>query len=344
MIILSHVRIPDILRQGRDFDVPLMVIISGISMMMSPQGGSYSLYVWKRIKRLAMPTWIFLTVYFILNRALGWTPSELNTKTVLCSYAFLQDHSIGYVWIIRVFLLVALLAPPIRYLAGKIKSTSAYLLALLVFWCVYETILWISQPYLDNSIGRMASMYIFYGISYGIIFALGLRYKELSSRQIILVSGIGLVTFILLMTVLYRIKGQLTPTVYYKYPPSTYYVSYALFVAGFLYLISGRITKVMEYLRPLDRFTMFVAKNSIWIYLWHIIAVQVTITIQTTGYDGYGHDAVLLLANNWILSYICIYAFGVLAAWTQVAMVTKLLIPALKSDKAKRNIRTVLTG
>ena len=310
-------------------------------MMMTSTQDSYPLYVWKRIKRLAMPAWIFLVVYFLLNWAIRWAPEQLKFTTIAYNFAFLQDGAIGYIWIIRIFLLVALLGPPIRYLAGRIKSTSVYLGMLLICWCVYEAILWISLPHLDNPIGRVASMYIFYGVSYGIIFALGARFREFSSRQIILISGVGLATFLVMMAVLYQIKGQLVPTVHHKSPPTSYYMSNALFAGGLLYLLSGWIVKVVERLWFLERFVMFVAKNSIWVYLWHIIAVQLTISIQEAGSD----QAVLLhLTNNWILNYICVYAFGVIVTWVQVTFVTELIIPALKSDKARRNIRTVLTG
>ena len=60
------------LRQIRNFDVPLMVFLSGVSYTLSIKDentlidGGYLKYVIKRFKRLILPTWIFLGIYSIL--------------------------------------------------------------------------------------------------------------------------------------------------------------------------------------------------------------------------------------------------------------------------------------
>jgi len=59
MIILAHVDPSDGLFQLRNFDVPLMVLISGVSFGLSYKGEPYGSYVWKRVKRLLLPVWIF---------------------------------------------------------------------------------------------------------------------------------------------------------------------------------------------------------------------------------------------------------------------------------------------
>ena len=49
MIILAHVTPPDVIMQIRNFDVPLMVIISGISFAISFKNSEkFTIYVWKR--------------------------------------------------------------------------------------------------------------------------------------------------------------------------------------------------------------------------------------------------------------------------------------------------------
>lgn len=64
MIILAHVSPPDIVFQGRNFDVPLMVIVAGLSFQVSYRYESYISYLWKRIKRLLFPVWLFLSIVF----------------------------------------------------------------------------------------------------------------------------------------------------------------------------------------------------------------------------------------------------------------------------------------
>lgn len=69
-VILCHVNPPHQVYNLRNFDVTMLVFASGMGFaagrknyLESPQ--SYLLYVWKRIKRLVLPTWLFLLVYFV---------------------------------------------------------------------------------------------------------------------------------------------------------------------------------------------------------------------------------------------------------------------------------------
>lgn len=62
LIILAHVEAPSGITQFRSFDVPLMVFVSGLSF--STKGGGFWKYVWKRVKRLCIPVYLFLTILF----------------------------------------------------------------------------------------------------------------------------------------------------------------------------------------------------------------------------------------------------------------------------------------
>ena len=125
MVIFAHVNPPDLLFQLRDFDVPLMVIVSALSfgLSYSPQH-SYKSYLWKRIKRLVFPVWIFLSIYFTAEYIVFPESLELNLQTIMSSY--MLTSGIGYVWIIRVFLLVALLSPLIFYIHKNTDSNLRY--------------------------------------------------------------------------------------------------------------------------------------------------------------------------------------------------------------------------
>ena len=66
-IIIAHIDPPSFWMQLRGFDVPLMVFLSGVSYRIS--GGNkqnYWSYAVKRFKRLILPVWVFLTIYFTL--------------------------------------------------------------------------------------------------------------------------------------------------------------------------------------------------------------------------------------------------------------------------------------
>ena len=113
LIILVHVNPPIWIAQFRAFDVPLMIFVSGLAIA-EKQTTSYMKYLWNRSKRLLLPVWLFLLIYlsaFYCLQPLFLPEPYLNGEMVLRSFLLL-DKSIGYVWIIRVFLLIMLLPPP----------------------------------------------------------------------------------------------------------------------------------------------------------------------------------------------------------------------------------------
>ena len=101
-IILAHLKTPSWILILRSFDVQLMVILSGLLANQSSIVNSYT-YIFKRIKRLVIPTYIFLTVWFICLSLLG---KIYNYKYYLASYA-LSRYGIGYVWIILIYLYIS---------------------------------------------------------------------------------------------------------------------------------------------------------------------------------------------------------------------------------------------
>ena len=88
MIILAHMYPPGIIFQIRNFDVPLMVLVASLSFRASFRAQAYMSYLWSRAKRLILPVWIFLSIYFLFIRAravitvikLDFTDVRLSTK------------------------------------------------------------------------------------------------------------------------------------------------------------------------------------------------------------------------------------------------------------------------
>lgn len=56
----------------------------------------------------------------------------------------------------------------------------------------------------------------------------------------------------------------------FKYPPSAYYLAYAGGASGLLWRVSGELMKGAQRLK-IERAVDFIAKNSLWIYFWHIL-------------------------------------------------------------------------
>lgn len=67
LIILVHVNCPNLIKQIRCFDVPLMVFVSGLSC--SYKSGDFWGYLLKRTKRLIIPTWIFFYYIYCVDIA-----------------------------------------------------------------------------------------------------------------------------------------------------------------------------------------------------------------------------------------------------------------------------------
>ena len=119
LLILAHVDAPAFLLQLRCFDVPLMVILSGMlaknsyKRYLAKKNPEHPLfdkgYLWKRIIRLLIPTYIFLTMFFIIMAALGKT---YTARDIIYSYLLQSgNRGIGYVWIVLVYLLCAFEVP-----------------------------------------------------------------------------------------------------------------------------------------------------------------------------------------------------------------------------------------
>lgn len=66
LIILAHVSPPEFLFQLRTFDVPMMIFISGMSYYVaSKKDVKIVPYVKSRFRRLVVPAWIFITLFYI---------------------------------------------------------------------------------------------------------------------------------------------------------------------------------------------------------------------------------------------------------------------------------------
>ncbi len=138
MIILAHTNPPEIIFQARNFDVPLMVVVAGLSFRASYRLEPYFTYLWNRVKRLIFPVWLFLTLYFLVVNKTGYPIALPNFRKIIESYLFLDG--IGYVWIIRVFLLVSIVSPLIYSYCQREKSDGKYLLSVTSIYLLYEFI------------------------------------------------------------------------------------------------------------------------------------------------------------------------------------------------------------
>lgn len=95
-IILAHVNPPNIIFQLRNFDVILMIMISAslfFDKKFEFNRKNYKEYLAKRVKRLLLPTWLFLSIFFIISKL--FSLSNYNFEIILDSY--ILNDGIGFV-------------------------------------------------------------------------------------------------------------------------------------------------------------------------------------------------------------------------------------------------------
>lgn len=237
LVILAHVQAPFVLTQIRSFDVPLMVFVSGLTAS-GKEIPNYWQYVLKRTKRLIIPVWIFLAVYLSAFYFLQFCilPEQYLTGRMIARSFLLLDESIGYVWIIRVFLLVMLVTPIVVKVPEKIKSEALYIIILISIVLLNQVAFQLSTI-MENGAFRNAFIdVIIYGIAYTFPFAVGVRLKE-SNRKTFVIYVAFLLCFFSLLCVNCTLEGNnpLGVSSGYKFPPRPYFIIYGSLISVILW-------------------------------------------------------------------------------------------------------------
>ncbi len=286
LVILAHV-IPhkSILFQLRNFDVPMMVIVSGILFAgMSKKQYSYGQYLRKRIPRLIAPVWLFLSGFFSITWLLSWWQNKSYPFSIgIIIRSFFLTNGINYLWIVKVFVLIAIASPILLQIRNKFSNSKSFLICLAVIYSCYEFLLFLLNVYSSNLefpefinfiIFYLVINLLFYDLPYSCIFGIGLVIKNIKPSQIFLLA-LGLFgVFVTLGIYYYQQNGFFVPTQRYKLLPQLYYVSYGISMSLFVYLIVDKLYKHLFALFDnsfLTQIIVFISSSSLWIFLWHIV-------------------------------------------------------------------------
>lgn len=280
LVILAHVKLPKIISEIRTFDVVLLVFISGMSLKYSKHK-DYFVYIKKRLKKLLIPAWttvsIVLLCLFIGDKIVG-PFSILDWKYVVHSYLLIDGGSIGAVWIVKVYLLIALLTPIIDFLERKVHSSIILLGSGYLAMIIFSYLSLITTKYI------FVQEYIIYAVQYSIIALMGLRFVKRKKSGII----ICLISFFI---ILYGVivTGSFAPSAF-KYPPQIYYISYGLLCSVMLY-------SIMECLKKYKAFDngiiIWLSSHSFSIYIYHIYYLWLFFVLEKVG-----------IRLNYILEYL----------------------------------------
>lgn len=290
-IIIAHVSSPTWLMALRSFDVPFMVIISSILgeksylKVTKNQISTFQYYI-NRFKRLVFPTWLFLLFYFSLYFILSGDLFELDYY--IASFA-LTRYGIGYVWIILIYLYSALLIP----LFAKIKLSKVGIICISTIYFLYE----IAFYFQIGANSKLLNTTLYYIIPYGVLTYLGYNYCNIKKSYKYVIAILSFVVFLSFGIYYWNIYGTPQLVNISKYPPRVYYLAFGVAISFFLLIIFEKF-QFKIYNNP---FICFISKNSLWIYLWHILIL--------TAYDY------LRLPRMWIIELIVVYMSAIVIVY-----------------------------
>jgi peptidoglycan/LPS O-acetylase OafA/YrhL len=321
-ILLAHSAPPQWLFHLRQFDVPLMVFVSGAVCALgeSAASRSYLAYVGKRVIRLLAPAFVFLTGYFLL--AAWLVPGRFDERTILRT--FLLVDGIGYVWVLRVFLLVALLTHPLLWLKERC-SDRVYLAVILGAYLLHEALWGAFAPIAGHH--GVLHYTVFYAIPYGCIFALGLRWPSFSWARAAVWGVAGMLVWSVITLWAYR-HGDRINMWAYKYPPHFNYLWYAMGACHLLLAFALRLRLPESFRAPV----VFLSRASLWIYLWHILALN--LAHELTG--------PVPVAWRWLATFLIVAVVSVGLTLLQKMFVSRLLAELSDRPRTRSWLRSAL--
>lgn len=305
LIILAHVQPPELLFQIRAFDVPLMLFVSGLAFS-GRQPDFSGKFFWKRLKRLVVPVYIFLTAYFIcvyIARMFG-VDFGVRHQHIIGSYLLMDG--IGYVWVIRVFLLVGVLTPFFLAFDKKIQSDS-------LFFSIWGIMIVALELLLANQLGRHITFvreFVYYAVGYGLIFMLGLRFKRLKRGTKILafaIIAVGYAALQIYNNQIFTNNGTYITVNNFKYPPRALFLLYGATLSFVSIFIANKLLKRVH----IPSWIIFIGQNTIWIYLYHIPLIQLTGMMHLT----------------WGMRFFSVYAIATLIVFLQNIVVFRFKFP-----------------
>lgn len=210
----------------------------------------------------------------------------------------------NYIWIIKVFLLIMLVTPLLVHLNNRLKLSWFHILVGGLF-LIQEGIVFFFSSFNPNTLlGLFLKESSTSIVGYSIPFLLGLRVKSLNKDKALHMVVLVLVVLIAVFALYYANYGlpvDITPR--FKYPPQFYFIVYGASVSVLLW----GLRRYLEWAAN-SKLVLFIGRNTIWIYLWHIPFVY----IANRFLDG------------WALKYLFVFMGAVTVFGIQYYIVKKL--------------------
>ena len=266
-IIIAHVGSPDWLMMLRSFDVPLMVILSALLANRSyakheRAGTPVFRYYLSRIRRLVLPVWLFLLLYFLI--VFAFTGKHESLRYYADSFC-LTRYGVGYVWVFLIYLYSAALVP----LFARLKLSAKGAVLVCAAYILYETAWHFRIGLAGGALRNVLDTTFYYIIPYGAVTYLGYNYPSMGKRTKYIILLASALVFAGLAVYHGVSAGSFQLVKIAKYPPTLYYLSYGIACSFALLLLCENRSPGLFRSRPVR----FVSSHSMWIYLWHILAL-----------------------------------------------------------------------
>ena len=302
LILLAHVNnVPIFIKNIRTFDVPLMAMLLGSSYQITKKNyGGYTQYIYKRFKRLILPTWIFLIILLCtIYIATKFVHVDFfSAKTILRTFILLDG--IGYVWIIRIFFTIALISPALDIINNHASKFYQKIL-LILFGLLIQYALCSYGP-IENVLYREMIGNTF---GYMILALLGMIIIAQSLIQNFIIAALGLFLFIITGI------GNGFELIYLnKYPPNIYFFGYGIMVSVGLFII---LTLLNVNSMKIPMSVKFLSVHSMSIYYWHIPLIIFISTIN--------------LGANWLIIYLLVLSISMGITIINNKYIPNLLLP-----------------
>lgn len=275
LVILAHIPINETIKQIRSFDVMLLVFVAGMSFSKSKKADfNYKQYLIGRVKRLCIPTWVCLIFIF----GLAWILCLIMHKDYLYSFQQIMESiffiggingGIGNVWIVRIYLLLAIMTPIYMFIERKLSDKQLIFLFVIIL-ATNELI--IKLFYIQNTLAGAIIENLFSSIlGYSVGFLSGARLMK--NKEHIFIRNIlscFIPTFLVCQVILCILGRGFSPNSY-KYPPQLYYILYGCIFSLFIYMLCIKIEINNWRVRSVF---VWISRKSFDIYLAHTIVLR----------------------------------------------------------------------
>lgn len=335
LIMIAHSNPPDWLFQLRNFGTPFLILGSALTYayIYKDRAIINKTFFKKRLKRLVLPLWIFLSFFFLFFEIISpLTDKSTPFRSQQIKDSYYMYNGIGFVWIFKVYIILALITPISLKISKSTLSNKKYFTSIIITYLVYEIGMQLFFDLIPTRKIEFITQYFLIIIPYSVIYLYGLRLHLIKRKDLYINILISLFIFISLAISKYNINNEFVPTQEYKYPPTLYYLSYAFFCMNLIYLLITRST-ISTNLKTKQIIT-WLSTYSLWIYLWHILAHYIWV-IYIINDNNSNPD----IMTRFIFKTLFLLLFGITMTYIQTTLINKAL---LKNNQKYKNLLLLL--